>query len=210
MPDAPSIEERENGPLVVKNIRTMTGPDGQPVEVKEVMALCRCGQSKSKPFCDGTHNEVRFQSRGGEPAGVDRVLAYKGDGYTVHFNPRVCAHAAECNRLAPAIFDAGQKPWIQPAKGTKAEAMAVVSACPSGAITMSEGEGPVQHIYPEGHADLTVIKDGPYWVAEVEPPAPVNAEAMTPRKYTLCRCGMSGNKPFCDGTHRDKGWSDGT
>ncbi len=210
MSEPPVIEERENGPLVVKHIRTMTGADGAPVAVKEVMALCRCGQSKNKPYCDGTHNDIGFESRGGTPAGKDRLIAYEGEGYAIHFNPMVCAHAAECNRISPEIFDTSKKPWIQPGNGSREAALAVVAGCPSGAITVSEGDGPVEHLYAETQADVTVIKDGPYWVSEVEPPAPVNGEAMSPRKYTLCRCGMSGNKPFCDGSHRDKGWSDGT
>ncbi len=62
MSDTPIIEERENGPLVVKSVQSMTLADGQVVEVKEVMALCRCGASKSKPFCDGSHKDIGFES----------------------------------------------------------------------------------------------------------------------------------------------------
>jgi len=209
MSDSPEIDAREDGPLVVKGITNMVGADGEHVDPKPVMALCRCGQSKNKPYCDGTHNDIGFSSAKGTPAGMDRVLAYEGDGYTVHFNPMVCAHAAECNRLSAHVFDAGKKPWIQPKNGTREDSTKVVAACPSGAITISEGGSLPGHMFTD-HAQVTVIKDGPYWVQDVPPPSEVNGQAMTPRKYTLCRCGMSGNKPFCDGTHRDKGWSDNT
>ncbi len=55
MTDQPSIEERDSGPLIVKNLKSFTLPDGSEVEGKPVMALCRCGASKNKPFCDGSH-----------------------------------------------------------------------------------------------------------------------------------------------------------
>ena len=65
MSDTPAIEERENGPLVVKGLKSMKGTDGNDVEVKPVMALCRCGASKSKPFCDGSQ-EIRVHEEGSE------------------------------------------------------------------------------------------------------------------------------------------------
>ena len=60
MSETPVIEERENGPLVAKGIKRMVGPDGSEVDVKDVMALCRCGLSKNKPFCDGSHKKIGF------------------------------------------------------------------------------------------------------------------------------------------------------
>lgn len=78
MSDKPSVETRPNGPLVVKGVTRMTGPDGSEVEVKEVMALCRCGQSKSKPFCDGSHVAAGFDDGVGKPSGRDRLIAYEG------------------------------------------------------------------------------------------------------------------------------------
>ena len=56
--DTPKIEIRENGPLMVKGLTSLNGPDGNPIECKPVMALCRCGLSKKKPFCDGSHGEA--------------------------------------------------------------------------------------------------------------------------------------------------------
>lgn len=60
MADTPKIEERENGPLVVSGITRMQGADGS-VEVKPVMALCRCGLSGNKPFCDGSHSDAKWR-----------------------------------------------------------------------------------------------------------------------------------------------------
>ncbi|MEC7963469.1 MAG: (4Fe-4S)-binding protein, partial [Pseudomonadota bacterium] len=140
MSDKPGVETRPNGPLVVKGVTRMTGPDGAEVEVKEVMALCRCGQSKSKPFCDGSHVAAGFDDALGKPAGRDRLIAYEGAEATVTYNPMLCSHAAECGRLASHIFNPAQKPWVQPDKGTVDEVRAVVAACPSGALALGSAE----------------------------------------------------------------------
>lgn len=202
-----SIEERENGPIVVKGVESIARTDGVPVEAKPVMALCRCGSSANKPFCDGSHARVGFQSRGGTPAGRDRILSYEGSEVTVTFNPRLCAHAAECGRIAGHVFDDRQRPWIQPDKGTVEEVRAVVRACPSGALRMALPGAEPEQMFGD-RAQITVQKNGPYWVQGIAPPVPLDAEGASPNKYVLCRCGKSGNKPFCDGSHRDAGWKD--
>ena len=207
MTETPRVEERENGPLIVKNVTTMVGSDGNAVETKEVMALCRCGHSGNKPFCDGTHKKVGFQSRGGAPAGKDRLIAYEGAEATVTYNPMICSHAAECGRLASHMFNPAMKPWIQPDKGTLEELRTVVAACPSGALALGDTEER-EHLFA-GRAQITVEKNGPYWMENVAAPVPTQGDGMSERKFVLCRCGLSGNKPFCDGSHREAGWKDG-
>ena len=207
MSDEPRVEERENGPLVIKGLQRMMGPDGAAIDVKPVMALCRCGASKNKPFCDGSHNEIGFESRGGTPAGPDRLIAYEGKEVSVTYNPLLCSHAAECGRLASHVFNPAQKPWVQPDNGTVAEVEAVVTACPSGALALKRGDGGREHRLAE-RCDVAVEKNGPYWVQNLRLEASGPGEGRSSRKYVLCRCGLSGNKPFCDGTHRDAGWSD--
>jgi len=201
MTDRAVIEERENGPLVVKGLGRMTGPNGEDIEVKEVMALCRCGASANKPFCDGSHQKNGFESRGGTPAGKDALLPYKGAEATVLYNPRLCSHAAECNRLAPNVFDATKRPWVQPDAGSVADIETVVRACPSGALQLADRG----HLLADG-AEITVQKDGPCWVAGPEIKTEMAGDGATKDKFVLCRCGLSGNKPYCDGSHRDAGW----
>lgn len=204
-PDA-TIEPRENGPLAAKGLTSLRGEDGAELAVKPVTALCRCGHSKTKPFCDGSHKAAGFRSANDtEPAGSDKLLEYAGKEVTVTYNPRLCSHAAECGRLAGHIFNPGQKPWVQPDRGTRAEVEAVVAACPSGALALA---GPKHLTVPE-RAEVQVQKDGPYWVLGPQIDAPEAGEAASREKYVLCRCGLSGNKPYCDGTHRDKGWKSG-
>ncbi len=206
MPDTPmpTIEERENGPLVVKGVTRLQGVGGEMLECKPVMAFCRCGGSKNKPFCDSSHKTNGFQSRGGEPAGKDKLLVYEAADVTVTYNPRLCSHAAECGRLAGHIFNTRQKPWVQPDNGTVAEVEAVIAACPSGALALA---GP-KHMKND-EAEIRVEHNGSYWVCGPSIAAHSAGEGATPEKYVLCRCGMSGNKPYCDGTHRDKGWKSG-
>lgn len=201
----PTIEERENGPLVVKGLETLQGPDGEALEVKPVMALCRCGFSKSKPFCDGSHNEVGFKSDSGTPAGKNRLLEYAGDEVTVTYNPLVCAHIGECGKRQPEVFNPDQRPWIQPDKGDRAASEDAVRHCPSGALALRQ-DGKTVHLYEEG-AQIEVLRNGPYVVRDVAIAADHPGEGTTPRKYVLCRCGLSGIKPFCDGTHHDEKWT---
>ncbi len=202
-----TIEEREDGPLVVKDLTSMTGPAGEAIEPAPVVALCRCGLSANKPYCDGSHRDAGFKSRDDTPlSGKDRTLTYEGADVTVTYNPMMCSHAAECGRLASHIFNPAQKPWVQPDKGTVEEVRSVVAACPSGALQL-EHEGVV---VDETRSEVTVERNGPYWVTGVAPPVPPQGDGMSTEKFVLCRCGMSGNKPFCDGSHRDKKWSDGS
>lgn len=205
MSDTPIIEERENGPLVVKGITHMRDTQGNEVECKPVMALCRCGQSKSKPYCDGSHKDAGFESRGGTPAGRDRLITYVGKEISVNFNPLLCSHAAQCGKLAKHVFNAAETPWVQPDNGTVEDVQAVVAACPSGALSIADTSEP--HLLPD-RAQIQVEKNGPYWVLDVQSPVPPQAENMSDRKFVLCRCGLSGNKPYCDGTHRDAKWRD--
>ncbi len=206
MTQKPTFEEREHGPLVAKGITQLRGPDGEPIEAKPIMALCRCGASKTKPFCDGSHTEAGFDSTtGGKPEGPDRLFSYEGTDITVTFNPRLCSHAAQCGKLAKHIFNPKAKPWVQPDNGTIDEVMNVIAACPSGALALAQTEE--AHLIPD-RAEIEVQKNGPYWVRDVTSPAGQQAEGMSDRKYVLCRCGKSGNKPYCDGAHLAAKWRD--
>ncbi len=202
--DKPTIRERENGPLIAKGITSFKNEDGSDIPVKAVMALCRCGHSKNKPFCDGSHKGVEFQSRGGVAAGRDRLITYEGSEISITYNPRLCSHAAECARVAGNIFDATKRPWVQLDNGSVEEVKAVVAACPSGAFALMDGA----HIIPD-RAEIEVEENGPNWVTGPVIETQASGEGATNEKYVLCRCGLSGNKPFCDGSHRDKGWISG-
>lgn len=208
MTDETTIEERENGPLLVRNLRTMVLADGTTPEIKPVRALCRCGGSKNKPFCDGSHKENGFKSRGGEPQGKDRLHSYTGEDISIFYNPRLCSHAAECVRRARHIFDPKKRPWVQLDQGSVEEVEAVVQACPSGALTISNDQNEPVHRVESGAPQIRVQKNGPLWVNGIAPPGEPGGQSASDQKYVLCRCGLSGNKPYCDGSHLDARWKD--
>lgn len=202
-----------NGPLKVE-VPNLLDDRGYEIETGATAFLCRCGKSKDKPFCDGSHKAAGFSSEEGVTNTRNKAIAYEGEvegvAVTVSYTPMLCSHAAECQRLHKSVFDPSKRPWIQPENGTLAGLRAVVFACPSGALRLSEGAEaePVQLGPDAGASELRVTKDGPYAVRGAALEAEFNGAGASTEKYVLCRCGHSGNKPFCDGSHRDAGWND--
>lgn len=213
MTDLPKITLREDGPLVVENPPNLTGADGTPIETKEVAALCRCGASKNKPFCDGSHGAAAFSSAPDHSRIRNSALEYSGvtDGVavTISYTPVLCTHAGRCHARAASVFMPKEKPWIQPDGGNLTEILDVIAACPSGALRISVGEAPTQHM-TTGEVAISVEKDGPLHVTNIALDADFNGVGASRSKYSLCRCGLSKNKPFCDGSHYDEKWSDVT
>jgi CDGSH-type Zn-finger protein len=71
------ITPYRNGPYLVRGPFTLVDQDGNEIEVKRrVVALCRCGRSQTRPFCDGTHKATRFRAESGPsaPLSEDRPL----------------------------------------------------------------------------------------------------------------------------------------
>ena len=61
MPEV-KITASKNGPYLVSGAVELTDADGNTYPAKAKMALCRCGASTTKPFCDGTHSKIGFQA----------------------------------------------------------------------------------------------------------------------------------------------------
>ncbi len=92
------IEPKENGPYLVKNLLSLKNSKGTDLlPQKEVIALCRCGKSNNKPFCDGTHNKIGFSSATDNPS-TGEWLDYVGNKITIHDNRHLCAHAGKCTK----------------------------------------------------------------------------------------------------------------
>ena len=92
------IQKRDNGPLLALNIARLVGSDGGECPQKPVQALCRCGASRNKPFCDGSHAAINFVDTPSADRTPDGVLVYAGKELTIHYNRLVCSHAGECER----------------------------------------------------------------------------------------------------------------
>lgn len=211
MTDVPKITPAQNGPLIVEHPPSLSGATEIDLTGKPKVALCRCGASANKPFCDGAHAKIGFDSTPDHSRLRNTAHDYSaevgGVAITISYTPVLCTHAAECQSRAGAVFDPKKKPWIQPGNGTLEAILDVIAACPSGALRVSVGDQPAQHM-TTGQVGIAVQKDGPYHVTNVALAAEFNGAGASRTKYSLCRCGLSKNKPFCDGSHHDAKWSD--
>ena len=206
-PERPIIELLENGPIVAKNVPHFRGPDGEDIEPKQVMALCRCGASRNKPFCDGSHSTTEFRSTPSEERTSDRVRTFEGQELTIYYSRLLCSHAGECGKRLKTVFDSSRKPWIAPDNASREDIAAVITARPSGALSYGLRGEPPQHIV-KNEVAITIEKCGPYHVNRIGLAEPHPIKGGCADKYVLCRCGHSRNKPYCDGTHKDIGWKD--
>jgi len=195
----PSIRPAPNGPYLVADLENLRNVKG-PIEAGPKVALCRCGGSSNKPFCDGTHAKIGFSSEKLEGRVEDGRDDYAGEEVTIHDNRGICAHAGRCTDGLPAVFRLRKEPFIDPnAAGTK-EIMATVGKCPSGALSYSVGG--VERRDREGEPTVFVSPHGPYVVSGGPDLLETSrGEGASTEHFTLCRCGGSKNKPFCDGTH---------
>ena len=211
MTDSPKIVPMDDGPLIVENPPNLTGAVSIDTTGSPKVALCRCGASQKKPYCDGSHAKSGFESAPDRSKLRNTPIDYTGDvdgvAVTVSYTPVLCTHAAQCQARAQRVFDPKQKPWIQPDNGSLQEILDVMAACPSGALRVSVGEMPQQHL-TTGVVEIAVERHGPYHVKNVTLDAKFNGAGASQTKYSLCRCGLSKNKPFCDGSHYDAKWSD--
>jgi uncharacterized Fe-S cluster protein YjdI len=136
----------------------------------------------------------------------DTVLKeYATDEIVVEWEPRLCFHSQNCVRLLPGVFDDSRRPWIEVDAASADEVEATVARCPSGALRTHRLRG----MAAVGTQETTVCAsaDGPLLVTgDVRVVDRDGNLLYEGDRAALCRCGGSGNKPFCDGTHRKNGF----
>ncbi len=203
-----TIHTEAGGPYLVTNPERLRSWLGVDMPTMPQMALCRCGQSRSKPLCDGTHAEIGFTD-GKDPDRVpDRLDTYVGLQVTVQDNRGTCAHSGFCTNRLPTVFQREADAFVAPSGGRMDEIVRAVKACPSGALGLAVEEREARgHIDEEREQTIEVSKDGPYRITGGIPllnadrnPVARNAGASL-EHYSLCRCGHAQNKPFCSGMH---------
>jgi CDGSH-type Zn-finger protein len=195
-----AIRCSRNGPYLVTNVANLDNSRGEALAARPEMGLCRCGGSANKPFCDGTHARIGFSSAKLVGRVADRRDAYVFGDLTVYDNRGICQHSGFCTDGLASVFRVHAEPFIDLSGADRDAIIAQVRACPSGALSYSiDG---IEHRDQDHQPTITVSKDGPYRVTGgVELPDERRAEGASTEHYTLCRCGGSKNKPFCDGTH---------
>ena len=202
-----------NVPLVRKS--EVISEHGEPLTWKkdevlktgERYALCRCGQSSAKPFCDGSHAHADFD--GGEVADTgnisEREVIYEGTRIFVKDDRSVCIHSGFCG---DRISNVWKMTLDSHDTQVRARMMSMIERCPSGALSYSlESDG--ENLEPDLPVEIAITPDGALWVSGGIPVERSDGQPLEVRnRVTLCRCGGSSNKPLCDGTHKEIGFSE--
>jgi CDGSH-type Zn-finger protein len=186
---------------------------GHEYPAQEAYALCRCGGSKGKPFCDGTHAKTGFD--GTETASMEPYMEQaeklQGPGYLLSDVSDLCAGARFCHQ-AGGIWKLTEE---SDDPSTIKVAAHIAGQCPSGRLVVCDNETG-EPIEPKFKPSVSLIEDPERGVSgPIQLKGGVLLESADGKKYetrnrvTLCRCGHSSNKPFCDGTHISSGFNDG-
>lgn len=202
----PKIAALPNGPyylfasMEATPVAHLQRANGSACATARGVALCRCGGSANKPFCDGTHSRNGFTSANTADPALNKRAAYKGKGVTIFDNRAICAHAGVCTDNLQSVFLYGKEPWIDADGASVEKIIDTVRRCPSGALSYAiDG---VEGVPPPREQMVTVTDNGPYAVTGgVELMNTQFGDGASKEHYTLCRCGASKNKPFCDGSH---------
>lgn len=179
-----------------------------PVKASRAYDLCRCGRSRRKPFCDSSHEAEPWDSAevADRSPRSSRADVFPGVGVVMTDDRSLCTQAGYCGDRFRKVWDMIDD-TADPAIRERLQRM--VSLCPSGRLehTYAPGSPPVE---PAFQPLIAAVRDGPLWVRGG---IAIESEDGTPwevrNRVTLCRCGQSRNKPFCDGTHKEIGFRDG-
>ena len=203
MSDQMTIKVRESGPYLVTHCQMLKSLDGSVYKSEGTVALCRCGGSKNKPYCDGTHTTNGFSGEKDPDRVPDKRVDYAGHGGILSDNRGICAHSGQCADSLPKVFKLGADVWIDASEENPESIQATVLKCPSGAISYWI-DGIDYHDTARQPAIL-ISPNGPYTIqGGANLPDVEWGEGASREHLTLCRCGHSRNKPFCSGAHRNR------
>ncbi len=171
---------------------------------KEVYCLCRCGHTHDKPYCDGAHETIHFDGTETASHQEYKQMAETIEGKQLDLMDaeELCAGARFCDTKG-STWNLIQRSELERAKDIAVQQCA---DCPSGRLTPVTKKGEI--IEPNLPKEISILEDiaaethGPLWVKGGITIEDANGNNYPERnRMTLCRCGKSSNKPFCDGNH---------
>lgn len=130
------------------------------------------------------------------------IKEYTNGELTIIWKPRTCIHSTECVKRLPNVYNPNENPWIKAENASVEELKEQIKACPSGALSYKmSGEESKEEAHLE--TKIEILKNGPLLVYGTLHITNANGETEKKNKTTaFCRCGVSQNKPYCDGAHR--------
>jgi CDGSH-type Zn-finger protein/uncharacterized Fe-S cluster protein YjdI len=135
------------------------------------------------------------------------VQTYDGEKITIRYDAVRCIHAAECVHGLKSVFNPDNRPWVDPSAASADVIAETIHRCPTGALTYERRDGGSAEPTPSRNV-VWVIPHGPLHIrGDVRLTGEHAKESET--RVSLCRCGKSGNKPFCDGSHEKIDFKDG-
>lgn len=164
------------------------------------------------------------------------MRTYAGQDLTVYWYPELCIHARACVKILPQVFRPDQRPWVDLGAAGPRDVLLAIDRCPSGALRYSRPEGsslppeafdgpgrqsttgegepspdaagrPGPAADDRGPTTISVLTNGPLMVQGRSRLTGPNGDLLTEAgRLTLCRCGLSSNRPYCDGSHASRGW----
>jgi CDGSH-type Zn-finger protein len=209
----------KNGPYLVKGglpvnrVRVTFDAEDNPLAyeivetypAKPVQSLCRCGKSKTRPFCDGAHTRIFFPGKEEASRTPYHETAKKliGRNLILLDATELCMGIGFCHRAGST--------WVLTRYSDNPDkrrlAIEEAGLCPSGRLVACDKETE-QPLEPDFEPSISVIDDDrvsanyPIWLKAGIPVQSQNGFFYEIRyRVTLCSCGHSKNKPFCDGRH---------
>jgi CDGSH-type Zn-finger protein/uncharacterized Fe-S cluster protein YjdI len=130
---------------------------------------------------------------------------YTGKNIDVTFNLGRCVHSAICLQKLADVFDVNQRPWVRADNAEADRVAATIALCPSGALHFERKDGGADEAAPPENA-IVVRPNGPLQLHGDLVIESADVDIAQETRATLCRCGQSQNKPFCDNGHRQAGF----
>ncbi len=189
---------------VLANADKYSYNEGEVFPVEETYFLCRCGHSKNPPFCDGSHIKAGFNGNCCQEEEHETTI-YENEKITLLDTKKLCSSARFCITNNSDI-------WKLIEDGNSDVVKKLAHDCPSGRLVVKEHNEVIEPVLEQ---EISILQDnekgcsGPIFVKGGIPIIDEENNELTVRnRVTLCRCGASKNKPFCDASHIQERYND--